>query len=264
MPDQSRRIQYLRKRGIYLFPNLVTTGAMFAGFYGIIASIHGQYATAGMSIFVAQLLDGLDGRVARLTSTETKFGKEYDSLSDMVAFGLAPAIVVYQWGAARLAEFGWLPGKLGWLSAFVYAVAAALRLARFNAMPRSVDQTYFEGLPSPPAAAMVASMVWLGTDLGWTGYSTLVAGFLITTAAGLLMVSRLAYYSFKEISSSGRVPFTYVLLIPLTFVLIALNPPLVLFFLATTYALSGPAMALWRMHRRRSRRARRGDAGGAD
>ena len=143
--------------GIYLFPNLLTTAALFAGFYAIVAAIDGNYANATTAIFVAMVLDGLDGRLARLTSTETDFGKEYDSLSDMVAFGLAPAIVVYQWGVERLAEYGWIWGKLGWLAAFLYAVAAAMRLARFNSLPEDTDKRYFSGLPSPSAAAVVAS-----------------------------------------------------------------------------------------------------------
>ncbi len=202
------------------------------------------------------LLDGLDGRLARITGTESDFGKEYDSLSDLVAFGLAPAVLVYQWGIAQLSEFGWIWGKLGWLAAFVYAVATALRLARFNSRSGAADKRYFEGLPCPSAAAAVAGMVWLGVQTGWTGGLLFGAAFVITATAGALMVSRFAYYSFKEISAGGRIPFTYVLVIPLSFVLIALDPPLVLFVMASCYALSGPALGGWRRLRRRERRQR--------
>jgi CDP-diacylglycerol--serine O-phosphatidyltransferase len=174
----------------------------------------------------------------------------------MVAFGLAPAVLVYQWGIAQLAELGWVWGKLGWLAAFLYAVATALRLARFNSRSTSSDKRFFEGLPCPSAAATVAGMVWLAIETGWTGPLLFGCAFVVTAATGGLMVSRFAYYSFKEISAGGRIPFTYVLVIPLSFILIALDPPLVLFCMATCYGLSGPALGIWRKIRRRERRQR--------
>ncbi len=243
-----------RRRGIYLLPNLLTTGSLFAGFYGIIASIDGNYRPAAIAVIIAGVLDGLDGRLARLTHTESEFGKQYDSLSDMVSFGLAPAVIVYQWGLVRLADYGWIWAKLGWLAAFVYTVAAALRLARFNVRARTVDRRFFEGLPSPSAAGLLMSMVWLGTELGWTGVYALILAFVVTAAAGGLMVSRFSYYSFKEVHARGRISFTYVFVVPLTFVLIAMDPSTVLFSIGVIYALSGPMLALWRRQRRRSGR----------
>lgn len=243
-----------RRRGIYLLPNLFTTASLFAGFYGIIASIDGRYSAAAIAVIIAGVLDGLDGRLARLTNTESEFGKQYDSLSDMVSFGLAPAVIVYQWGLVRLGEYGWIWAKLGWLAAFLYAVAGALRLARFNVRARSTDRRFFEGLPSPSAAGLMMSMVWLGTELGWTGAPTLTLAFVVSSAAGGLMVSGFPYYSFREVQARGRIPFAYVFVIPLTFVLIAMDPPLVLFSIGVTFALSGPVLALWRSQRRRPAR----------
>jgi CDP-diacylglycerol--serine O-phosphatidyltransferase len=252
-----------RRRGIYLLPNLLTTGSLFAGFYGIIASIDGRYEPAAIAVIIAGVLDGLDGRLARLTHTESEFGKQYDSLSDMVSFGLAPAVIVYQWGLVRLADYGWIWAKLGWLAAFVYAVAGALRLARFNVRARTLDRRFFEGLPSPSAAGLMMSMVWLGTELGWTGVYTLALAFVVSTMAGGLMVSRFAFYSFREVHPRGRISFTYVFVVPLTFVLIAMDPPLVLFSIGVIYALSGPLLSLWRrQHRRAERLQRREGASG--
>ncbi|MCC7258395.1 MAG: phosphatidylcholine/phosphatidylserine synthase [Gammaproteobacteria bacterium] len=241
-----------RRRAIYVLPNLLTTGSLFAGFYGIIASIDGHYDLAAIAVIIAGVLDGLDGRLARLTHTESEFGKQYDSLSDMVSFGLAPAVIVYQWGLVRLSEYGWIWAKLGWLAAFLYAVSGALRLARFNVRSRTADRRFFEGLPSPSAAGLMMSMVWLGTKLGWTGGGALALAFVVTTAAGALMVSRFAFYSFKEVHARGRISFTYVIVVPLTFVLVAMDPPAVLFGIGVIYALSGPAVSLWRLRRRRA------------
>ncbi|MDP6436387.1 MAG: CDP-diacylglycerol--serine O-phosphatidyltransferase [Gammaproteobacteria bacterium] len=249
-----KKLSHMRRRSIYLLPNLLTTAALFAGFYSIVAAIDGNFVKACIALYIAAAFDGLDGRLARLTGTESDFGKEYDSLSDMVAFGLAPAIVVYQWGLERLAEYGWVWGKLGWLAAFFYAVAAAMRLARFNTFHGKVDKHFFEGLPSPPAAGLLTGMVWLGTDLGWSGGAGLVTAFIITAAAGALMVSRFNYSSFKEISMRGRISFTSLLALPLIFIMIAVNPPLVLFLIAVTYACSGPAFWLWRRQQRLARR----------
>jgi CDP-diacylglycerol--serine O-phosphatidyltransferase len=255
MENNHKKLANIRRRSIYLLPNLLTTAALFAGFYSIVAAIDGNFVKACIAHFVAMAFDGMDGRLARLTKTESDFGKEYDSLSDMVAFGIAPAIVVYQWGLERLAEYGWMWGKLGWLAAFFYAVAAAMRLARFNTFHGKVDKGYFEGLPSPPAASLIIGMVWLGTDLGWSGGIALAVAFVITIAAGALMVSPFSYNSFKEISISGKISFTYALALPLIFIMVAVNPPLVLFGLAMTYAVAGPAFWLWRRKRRSERRA---------
>jgi CDP-diacylglycerol--serine O-phosphatidyltransferase len=257
MADQHGNSPTKRRRGIFLLPNLLTTGTLFAGFYGIIASVHGSYAAAAIAVFIAAVLDGLDGRLARLTNTESEFGKQYDSLADMVAFGIAPAVIVYQWGLGSLAEFGWAWGKLGWLGSFLYAVSAALRLARFNVMPKTADRRFFEGLPSPSAAALVVNMVWTAASLGWSGAPALALGFVVTVSAGLLMISKLAYYSFKDFSLRGRISFTYVLIIPLIFILIAIDPPTVLFGLAVLYALSAVVVAFWRRRHREQTRARR-------
>jgi len=250
-----RKLARMRRRGIYLLPNLLTTAALFAGFYSIVAAIDGNFVKACIAHFVAMAFDGMDGRLARLTKTESDFGKEYDSLADMVSFGLAPAIVIYQWGLERLAEYGWMWGKLGWLAAFFYAVAAAMRLARFNTFHGTADKGYFEGLPSPPAASLIIGMVWVGTDLGWSGGVALSIAFLITVTAGALMVSPFSYNSFKDISISGRISFAYALALPMIFIMIAVNPPLVLFGLALTYAMAGPIYSWRRRNQRRARRA---------
>ena len=246
------------RRGVYLLPNLLTTAALFAGFYAIVAAIDGNFRRAAIAVFIAMFMDGLDGRVARLTSTESDFGKEYDSLSDMVSFGVAPALVVYQWGVERIAEYGAAWGRIGWLAAFFYAVAAALRLARFNARVNIADKRYFEGLPSPPAAALVASLVWLGTEYQVAGITALSLGFCLTAAAGALMVSGFRYYSFKDLNLGKSVSFGTIIVIPLVFVLIALSPPEMLFALSALYALSGPVMWLWQ--RAGDRRRPRGGA----
>ena len=259
--DNPQKISKMRRRGIYLLPNLMTTAALFAGFYSIVAAIDGNFVKACIAHYIAMLFDGLDGRLARLTNTESDFGKEFDSLSDMVSFGLAPAIVIYQWGLERLGDYGWMWGKLGWLAAFFYAVAAAMRLARFNTFHGKVDSSHFQGLPSPPAASLVIGIVWLGTDLGWSGPAALFGAFVITVAAGALMVSPFTYDSFKNISMSGRISFTYALALPLIFIMVAINPPLVLFGLAFTYALSGLGLSAWRRHRREARRAASSDGG---
>jgi CDP-diacylglycerol--serine O-phosphatidyltransferase len=249
-PDGDRTI----RKGIYFLPNLLTTGALFAGFYAVVAAMDGNFEKAAVAIFVAMFLDGLDGRVARLTSTESDFGKEYDSLADMVSFGLAPALVVYEWGGETLRELGWAWGKFGWLAAFFYSVCAAFRLARFNSRAGGKSsKRFFEGLPSPSAAALVAALVWLCTDYGITGTTAFIGGFFFTAAAGGLMVSNLLYYSGKEFNLGGRVPFGYLLIIPAVFMLISLDPPLVLFLLFVLYVSSGPVLLLWRLARRRSR-----------
>ena len=240
-----------RRRGIYLLPNLFTTAALFAGFYAIIASMAGDFAPAAAAIFIAMVLDGLDGRVARLTNTASDFGKEYDSLSDMVSFGLAPALVMYQWGFQGLAEYGWLWAKAGWIGAFFYTTCAALRLARFNSRAASQDKRYFQGLPSPSAAAVVAGAVWLGTDLGIDGGTLAIPALFLTVTVAALMVSNVSYYSFKDFSLTRRVRFTMVLPIPLLFIAIAVNPPAMLFGGFLLYSLSGLLLAALRWRRRR-------------
>lgn len=234
------------RRGIYLLPNLLTTGALFSGFYSIVAAIDGNFLAAAWAIYVAMFLDGLDGRVARMTSTESDFGKEFDSLADMVSFGLAPAIVTYQWGVERLAEYGPLWGRLGWLAAFLYTVAAAFRLARFNTSLSVDDKRHFQGLPSPPAASGVAAMVWLSIDYQVQGLVALIAGVGITALTGLAMMSNFRYLSFKDFNLGSRVRFANLLIIPLILIVISLNPPVVLFALFLVYASSAPLYWLWR------------------
>lgn len=246
------------RRGIYLLPNLLTTGCLFAGFYAIIAATDGNFERAGVAIFVAMIFDGLDGRVARLTHTETVFGKEYDSLADMVAFGLAPALVCYQWGIDRIVEYGAAWGRFGWVAAFFYAAAAAMRLARFNARAATQDKRYFEGLPSPSAAAIVAAFVWAAHKYELDGLAGLVFAFAITASAGALMVSKFSYRSFKDRAAGERVPYSRLLLVPSVFALIALDPPVVLLALFGGFALSAPLVWLWRRLRRRPRDAAAG------
>lgn len=243
-----------RRRGIYLLPNLFTTGCLFAGFYAIVAAIDGNFERAGGAIFVAMLFDGLDGRVARMTGTESDFGKQYDSLADMVSFGLAPALVSYQWGVARIAEYGNLWGRIGWLAAFFYAVCAALRLARFNTRSGS-DKRYFEGLPSPSAAAVVSAFIWLSTEWAEPGLPGLVLTFAVVAAAGALMVSQFPFNSFKQLDLAGPVKFATFILVPLLFVAIAAHPPLTLLVLFGGYAVAGPLFWLVRRLRRGTRPA---------
>ncbi|HMB72419.1 MAG TPA: CDP-diacylglycerol--serine O-phosphatidyltransferase [Gammaproteobacteria bacterium] len=241
-----------RRPGIFLVPNLLTTGGIFAGFFSIVAAIDGNFETAAWATIVAFLLDGMDGRVARLTNTESDFGKEYDSLADMVSFGVAPAIITYQWGVARLAEYGVVWGRLGWLATFLFAVAAAFRLARFNTTTEKIDKRFFEGVPSPPAAVAVVSMVWLASTYELSGLVGLVAGICVTAVVGVLMVSRFRYRSFKNVSLSRRVKFANLLLIPLGLILISLAPPIVIFALAITYVGSGPVSWILRYRRQRA------------
>jgi CDP-diacylglycerol--serine O-phosphatidyltransferase len=234
-----------RRRGIYLLPNLFTTAALFAGFYSIVAGMNSRFETAAIAIFIAMILDGMDGRIARLTNTQSDFGVQYDSLSDMVSFGIAPALVMYQWSL-----FGW--GKLGWLAAFVYTAATALRLARFNAQAASADKRFFQGLPSPPAAALIAGMIWLGDSYGLQDGTMIPAfTFPVTVIAGLLMVSNIRYHSFKQLDLKGRVPFIAGLVIVLVFVFIASEPPLVLFLISLIYAISGPVLTLVMLRKHR-------------
>jgi CDP-diacylglycerol--serine O-phosphatidyltransferase len=239
-----------RRKGIYLLPNLLTTGCLFSGFYAVVAAIDKHFDHAGMAVFAAMIFDTLDGRIARLTHTESAFGKEYDSLADMVAFGLAPAIVAYQWGVVRIMEYGSHWGRFGWLACFFYAAAAALRLARFNARSASADKRYFEGLPSPSAAAIVAAFVWFCSDWREPRLTGLIAAFVVTASAGALMVSSFGYPSFKQFDLDRRIRFVYMLLVPLTIILIAVDPPTMLLSMFGTYALSAPVLWVGRRVRR--------------
>lgn len=242
-----------RSRGIYLLPNLFTTAAMFGGFYAIVAAQSGHFHKAAIAIFIAMLLDGVDGRVARMSNTQTEFGAQYDSLADLVSFGLAPALVMYQYALVNLnhVALGW--AKLGWLAAFFYTAAAAMRLARFNTRLGSADKRYFEGLPSPTAAALVAGLVWIGTDAGIAGEDIKLFAFLITIAAGALMVSSVIYFSFKEVDFKHKVSFFGALGVILAIILLSFDPPTVLFFGFLIYTLSGPFLTLTRWRRRRAR-----------
>ena len=235
----------MRKRGIYLLPNSLTTAALFAGFYAIVQAMNQRFEQAAIAIFVAMVLDGLDGRVARLTHTQSAFGAEYDSLSDMVSFGAAPALVMYEWALKGL-------GKLGWLAAFVYCAGAALRLARFNTNIEVVDKRYFQGLPSPAAAALVAGFVWLANDnkIPVSAYGIPWLAWLITLYAGITMVSNVPFHSGKDINLRRSVPFTVILLVVLFYVLVSSDPPIVLFAMFVGYGLSGYAFWLWRRWRR--------------
>jgi CDP-diacylglycerol--serine O-phosphatidyltransferase len=241
-----------RGRGVYWLPNLLTTGTLFGGFYAIVAAIDSNFARAGIAVFVAMVFDGLDGRVARWTNTQSDFGKEYDSLSDMVAFGVAPAIMVYQWGVERIADYGGFWARFGWLAAFFYAVAAGLRLARFNSRPAAADKRYFEGLPSPSAAATVAGFIWVASEFDLAGLPGLLLAFLITIVIGGLMVSKFSYWSGKELNVRGRIPWVYALVIPLIYVIVSLAPE-ALFTLFGLYAASAPLYWVWRRLRRKRR-----------
>lgn len=235
-------------RGIYLLPNVLTTIALFAGFYAIIQTVKGRFDTSAMAIFVAMVADSLDGRVARLTNTQTAFGAEYDSLSDMVCFGVAPALLGFNWG---LFSFG----NIGWFAGFVYVAATALRLARFNTQIGVTDKNYFQGLPSPAAAAIVAGFVWVVVDNQWQPTEILKGLFiLVIVLCAFLMVSRIRYHSFKNLEWQGKVPFVGLLLIVLIFGFISLEPPDVIFICAFLFGLSGPIMTLWRLRKRRLER----------
>lgn len=244
------------RRGIYLLPNMFTTAGLFAGFYAIVAAMGERYEAAAIAIFIAMIMDGIDGRVARLTNTQSEFGVQYDSLSDMVCFGLAPALVMYEWSLQYMASIGW--AKLGWLSAFVYTAGAALRLARFNAQIGTAEKNFFKGLPSPSAAAVMAGLVWIGADHGLAGGDVVYIAFVITIMMGGLMVSNVRYYSFKEFDFKNRVPFVGLLVVVLVYVFASIDPPKVLFAGFLIYAISGPVVTLARIRRTRAARKRDG------
>ena len=240
-----------RSRSIYLLPNLFTTGGLFGGFFAIIAASQGRFEAACLAIFIAAVLDGIDGRVARMTNTQSDFGMQYDSLADLVSFGMAPALVMYHWALVSMKLDGSPFGKIGWLVAFLYAACAALRLARFNSQVAHVDKRVFVGLASPAAAGLVASFVWTFHDLGWSGSELRYAALAVTVVAGLLMVSRIRYSSFKG-SGDGpkaeRVPFAAMVGAIAVLIALVIDPPKLLFTATVLYALSGPA--LWLRRRR--------------
>jgi CDP-diacylglycerol--serine O-phosphatidyltransferase len=243
-PSGGEKISF-RRQGIYLLPNSFTLAALFAGFYAVVQAMNHNFEYAAIAVFVAMLLDGLDGRVARLTRSQSAFGAEFDSLSDMVSFGVAPALVMYEWQLRGL-------GKLGWMVAFIYCAAAALRLARFNTMLGVVDKRWFIGLPSPSAAALVGGLVWVSLEYG---YDTLPhidwLALLLTAFAGLSMVSNVRFWSFKEIHVRRKVPFFALLLLVIIILLLVASPPIVLFGFFLVYSLSGYCGALLRMRRRK-------------
>jgi CDP-diacylglycerol--serine O-phosphatidyltransferase len=231
----------VRRQGIYLLPNLFTTGALFAGFYAVIAALRGDFESAPIAILAALVLDGLDGRVARMTNTQSKFGAEYDSLADMVSFGVAPALVMFSFALGEL-------GKFGWSAAFIYVACAALRLARFNTQIDTADKNFFTGLASPSAACIVVSVVWVCNNSGWVGadlpaeIAVLMA--CLTAIIGFLMITNFPYYSFKGIDFHGRVPFVVMILVVFVFGLVTLDPPLIIMLAFLGYAASGPIMAV--------------------
>ncbi len=224
-------------RGIYLLPNLLTTAGLFSGFYAVVSSMNGHFESAAVAIFIAMIFDGLDGRVARITNTQSAFGAEYDSMADMVSFGIAPGLVAYNWALSGM-------GKFGWLAAFVFVAAAALRLARFNTQVGVADKRYFQGLASPAAAGVIASIVWVGASYKIDGQAYGFIIGLVTIVSGLLMVSNFRYNSFKEVNWKGRVNFLVVLLIVLVFVIVASSPENVLLAIFTLYACSGPVTTI--------------------
>jgi len=247
MAESNQKGSKIRNRGIYLLPNLFTTGALFSGFYAIASAISGRYETAAILIFVSLVLDGLDGRVARLTNTQSDFGAEYDSMADMISFGAAPAIVMYLWSLASL-------GQAGLIAAFVHLAGGALRLARFNTQLGTADKRYFQGLPSPAAAAILAGFVWVSEKYQY-GIETLPwLVLIITVATGLLMVSNFRYYSFKDINFRGKVPFVVVIGVMLGFAITLSNPATILCLFFFGYALSGPLMTIILLRRKRQGR----------
>ena len=246
--DEGRKV---RHRGIYLLPNLFTTANLFAGFYSIMCAINGNFTVAAATVFVAMVLDGLDGRVARMTNTQSAFGAEYDSLSDMVAFGLAPAIIAYQWALLEL-------GNAGLTIAFIYVACAALRLARFNTQIGVVDKRWFIGLASPAAAGMVAGVVWALSDNGVGAVdlplAVIIVFAVLVALAGMLMVSNIKYYSFKDLDLKGRVPFVAILVVVLAFAVVFIDPPRFLLLLFLVYAMSGPVQYVLHLRNQRQNR----------
>jgi CDP-diacylglycerol--serine O-phosphatidyltransferase len=239
----------IRRRGIYLLPNLFTTGALFSGFYAITSAMNAHYETAVIAIFVAMILDGLDGRVARLTNTQSEFGAQYDSLSDMVSFGVAPALVMYLWAFSSL-------GRLGLFAAFVHTAGAALRLARFNTQLETADKRYFQGLASPAAAAILAGFIWICLEHQYAIDMVKYVAIALTIGTGLLMVSNFRYTSFKSIDLKGKVPFFVAIAMMLGIAFVMAQPQTMLFLLFLAYAISGPVITL--VQRKRIMQERKG------
>lgn len=251
-----------RRKAIYLLPNLFTTAGLFAGFFAIISAMGGRYHVAAIAVIVAMLLDGIDGRVARMTNTQSEFGAQYDSLADLVSFGLAPALVMYNWSLFSISAVGWQWGKLGWLAAFFYVAMAAMRLARFNVQLGQMDKAYFYGLASPSAATLLVSFIWMCDDLGLEGTDLWLPAFVLTIGAGALMVSPILYSSFKEVKRKDRIPYMGILAVVLVLILVAIDPPKVFFGVFFAYALSGPALMGLRWYRKRRRGRATGQTGG--
>ncbi len=228
-----------RRKGIYILPNLFTLAALFGGFYAIVMAIDGRFDLAAVGIFCAMVLDSLDGRIARMTNTQSAFGEQMDSLSDMVSFGAAPAIIAYVWALKGL-------GRWGWIAAFVYCACAALRLARFNVNTSVVDKRYFQGLPSPAAAALIAGFIWVMTDLGVAGSSVAWPMFALALYAGLTMVTNVPFYSFKDVNMKRSVPFVVIVLIALGIAVINIDPPIVICGVFLLYGFSGYVIYGWR------------------
>ena len=238
-----------RRRAIYLLPNLFTTSALFAGFYSIVSAIDGNFSQAAVAVFIAMILDTLDGRVARLTNTSSDFGAEYDSLSDVISFGVAPGVVVYEWSLQSMGGLGF--GQLGMVASFLYAACTALRLARFNVQIGIADKRFFQGLACPAAAAIVMGMIWVADDLGYSGSELTFLAFVVTVIAALLMVSNFAYYSFKDIGTHKRLSFMALIALVLVFAFSSVDPPKFVFAGFVLYAVSGPCFSLWRKMRKR-------------
>jgi len=248
-PDKS-----IRRRGIYLLPNLLTSAALFAAFYSIISGINGKFEAAAIAIIVAGLLDGLDGRVARLMNTQSDFGEQYDSLADLISFGLAPALLAFNWSLASLSEVSTMTGKLGWLAAFIFVACAALRLARFNTQVGIADKRYFQGLASPAAAGTLVFTIWFFIDNDVAGDTVSWLIFFETIVLGILMFSRVRYYSFKVGPSGDKVPAVWILLAVLIIVLLALDPPIMGMIFGSAYVLSGVLITIagrrnWKLKR---------------
>lgn len=244
--EVSENGETVKRRGVYLLPNLFTTGALFCGFYAVVAAMRGDFESAPIAILFALIFDGLDGRVARMTNSSSKFGAEYDSLADMVSFGVAPALVMFSWALGDL-------GKVGWSASFIYVACAALRLARFNTQVGVGDPNYFIGLASPPAACIMACAVWVCQDQGWVGAALpaelAIVAAVLTAVVAILMVANVPYHSFKGVDLQGRVPFVAMFLVVLVFGLVTVDPPKILLLAALTYAASGPVELLRRMRK---------------
>ncbi len=237
------------KKGIYLLPNLITTASLFAGFYAVVAATDGRFGIAALSVFIAMLLDTLDGRIARYTKTTSDFGANYDTLADMMSFGIAPALVMYEWALYELHPLGLAWAKLGWLAAFFYVAAAALRLARFNTLSDSENTKFFLGLPSPAAAGFLMSLVWVCNEAGIPGPEVKGIAFIFTILVSVLMVSKFLFYSFKDVNEREKVRFIWLLFAVIILIAITINPPIVLMLLFMSYVASGPTEKLWKKNK---------------